>query len=558
MEDPNHCNNHFAGAQERVSKRSYLQRIVDYITGNGKIQNIYIYPDISVEQGSKTLDILSYKEESGRAKLDIKLPTGFKFKYFSKTQTGTEFQAELVNLYVLNENAVQCKGRTEKKKRQTYENVVTEGQTTFIDNNIQDNPHFPHLDNFQSLLDGNLCQSMQFQNVSAGSCRARKEQEKGSSMAMSYRGEEARLKSYSTEQLYIDQQACLLISLKYSKGNMQRRKTCILFMCRDKMYSPSAFLQKVQGQGLEEFNQAIYVTAFSETDGYLNIEFMKGISKELAISIAKVIQNNSLDLELMRLADILRLFETNDNCEQTNLLWSDINPEDSITDPGKDNDNHFNDITDNCIQNNGMNNNQESTDWLIKHHVNDKTDSNALLSDRNKSVEPKILNVDNNNTEKELRNNTGLRTQWTDRSKMKNSKVRTQSKPVRELKIFLQSVEVDLRGLVNEYFEDNMIRQAVYGFCSQDFDRRIKTSFDRPNVPWPSMHPLLPYKLRYLDENEETSHWYTNKEQYDEVQNELNTENRDNYSSDAGTDQYDSCTSDFTDEIDKDNDQDDD
>lgn len=31
------------------------------ITGNGKIQNIYIYPDISVEQGSNTLDILSYK-----------------------------------------------------------------------------------------------------------------------------------------------------------------------------------------------------------------------------------------------------------------------------------------------------------------------------------------------------------------------------------------------------------------------------------------------------------------------------------------------------------------
>lgn len=49
---------------ERIIKKSYIQRIVDYIamiTGNGKIQNIYIYPDISVEQGSNTLDILSYK-----------------------------------------------------------------------------------------------------------------------------------------------------------------------------------------------------------------------------------------------------------------------------------------------------------------------------------------------------------------------------------------------------------------------------------------------------------------------------------------------------------------
>ncbi|CAC5401378.1 unnamed protein product [Mytilus coruscus] len=323
MEDPNHCNNHFAGAQERVTKKSYLQMFVDYITGIGKIKNIYIYPDISVEQGRQTLDILSYK--------------------------------------VLNENTVKRKGRTEKKKRQSLDNVVE-------NNTLTDNPHFRQLDNIQSLLNETLCQSIPFQNVCSGSRRGRKEQEKGSNMAIAYRGGEIRLKSYSTEEIYIDQQSCLLISLKYSKGNMQRRKTCILFMCRDKMYSPSAFLQKVQGQGLEDIC----------------------ISKELAISIAKVIKNNSLDLELMRLADILRLFETNDNCEQTNLLWSDINPEDSITDPGKDNDNHFNDITDNCIQNNGMNNNQESTDWLIKHHVNDKTDSNALPSDSNKSVKQKL------------------------------------------------------------------------------------------------------------------------------------------------------------------------
>ncbi|XP_063404297.1 uncharacterized protein LOC134687769 [Mytilus trossulus] len=495
------------------------------------------------------------REVSGRAKLDIKLPTGFKFKFYSKTQNGTEFQAELVNLYVSNKNAVQRQGRTVKKKRQTNENVVTRDQTTTIDKNIPDNSHPRQLNNSHSFHDGNLGQSIQFQNASAGSCRTRKEQAKGSSMANAYRGEEIRLKSYSTEEIYIDQETCLLISLKYSKGNMQRRKTCTLLISRDKMYSPSAFLQKVQGQGLEEFDQAIYVTAFSETDGYLNIEFMKGISKELAISIAKVIQNNGL--ELMRLADILRLFETNDLFEQSNLLWSDFSPDDSITGPGKDNDNYLNDINDNSFQNNGVDAYQESADRPIQHHVNNNTDNDALLNDRNKFFELKTLNVNNNNREKELHNNTGLRTQWTDRLKMKNSKVRTQSKPVRELKIYLQSVEVDFAGLVNEYFEDNMIRQAVYGFCSPDVTRRNKTSFDRPNVPWPSMHPLLPYKLRYLDENEETSHWHRNPELHDEVQNDPNAENLDNYSSGVDTDQYDSCTSECTDEIDNDSDQDD-
>ncbi|OPL33935.1 hypothetical protein AM593_09567, partial [Mytilus galloprovincialis] len=506
MEDPNHCSNYFAGAQDK----------------------------------------------SGRSKLDINLPTGSKFKYFSKTQDGTEFQAEL-NLNVSNKNAVQRKGRTEKKKRQTNENVVTRDQTTCIDKNTQDNPQFRHLDNFESFLDRNLGQSIQFQNASAGSCRTRKEQEKVSSMAIAYRGEEISLKSFSTEEIYIYQETCLLILLKYSKGNMQRRKTCRLFICGDKMYSPSAFLQKVQEQGTEEFNQAIYVMAFSETDGYLNIEFMKGISKELAISIAKVIQNNSLEMELLRLADILRLFETNDIFEQRN-------PEDSIMGTRKNNDNHLNDINDNCIQYNGMDAYQRSTDRPIQHHVNNNSDNDALLNDshRNKFIEPKTVNVDNNDTVKGLLNNTGLRTQWTDRSKMKNSKVKTQSKPVRELKIYLQSVEVDFAGLVNEYFEDNMIRQAVYGFCSLDETRRNKTSFGRPNVPWPSMHPLLPYKLRYLDENEETSDFHRNPEQHNEVQNDPNTENLDNFSSDDDTDQYDSCISECADEIDSNNDQDDD
>lgn len=46
---------------ERVIKKSYLQRFMDYITGSVKIKYIYVHPDISIEQGNQTLDILSYK-----------------------------------------------------------------------------------------------------------------------------------------------------------------------------------------------------------------------------------------------------------------------------------------------------------------------------------------------------------------------------------------------------------------------------------------------------------------------------------------------------------------
>ncbi|CAC5403181.1 unnamed protein product [Mytilus coruscus] len=197
------------------------------------------------------------------------------------------------------------------------------------------------------------------------------EQEEGLNMAIFYRRKKVRLKSVSTEELNIFQQPCLLISLKFEKGkDMQRRKTCILFMWKDKMYSPSALLQKLKG--LDKINQTIYVIAFSESDGYLYIEFLKYISKELAIVIAKELSNYSNGPEKNRLVDILLLFERFEMFVLNQSLRQFINPEESMTRLESDLD--FNDNS-NHIQKNVINSNQENY---------------SLSSDRKKSPEQKI------------------------------------------------------------------------------------------------------------------------------------------------------------------------
>ncbi|XP_052088276.1 uncharacterized protein LOC127725380 isoform X3 [Mytilus californianus] len=55
-----------------------------------------------------------------------------------------------------------------------------------------------------------------------------------------------------------------------------------------------------------------------------------------------------------------------------------------------------------------------------------------------------------------------------------------------------------------------LFRVSVYGICREDFVRSsIEGHFsskrqygERPGVQWPSMHPLLPYKNRHLDDDD--------------------------------------------------------
>ncbi|CAG2200743.1 unnamed protein product [Mytilus edulis] len=294
------------------------------------------------------------QEQSGRAKLDIKLPTGFKFKYFSKTQNGTEFQAELVNLYG-NKNAVQCEVRTEKTKLQTNENFVTQGHTTCIDKNIQDE--------FYHFVD----------------------QDEGSLQTLFYEGEEAKLRSQSTKELYIYGEACLLTTLKFENWNvMRRKKTCTLFALKGEMNSASAYLQRV-GE-IEDLSNDSNVIAFTETERYLYIEILHSDSKEVVYLLAKELQNYSNVTQISRLKNLLRYLETKTQALRNQSQCSNINHRGSGSHNEKSSIKRLNEMN-KISQNKFFDAHQERYYSNSKFHIKDNIDTTFSHIERQQSVE---------------------------------------------------------------------------------------------------------------------------------------------------------------------------
>ncbi|VDI27097.1 Hypothetical predicted protein [Mytilus galloprovincialis] len=116
----------------------------------------------------------------------------------------------------------------------------------------------------------------------------------------------------------------------------------------------------------------------------------------------------------------------------------------------------------------------------------------VLKSHQNRLASSKIRTTSSNNRD----------TTQTTRIKMKNAKVKSSSnyKPPK-LNIFTTRDE-NISNIVEDFIRDDIVRQAVYD-C---FNNEQKMHFQRPLVPWPSMHPLLPYKVRYLDEQSTDHH----------------------------------------------------
>ncbi|XP_071135434.1 uncharacterized protein [Mytilus edulis] len=453
--------NIFSGAQEPVTQISLFWKIFNFLTGNKKPK--YVYPEISIEQGCQSLEILCYQVSGG--------------------------------------SSVQHRARRASTHREVSQNQYCQ----------------PTLNN------------------------ACKDQEQDSLQTLSYGGVEARLRSQSTKELYIYGEACLLTTLKFENGYvMYRKKTCTLFTLKGEMNSASTYLQRVDE--IEDLSNYSNVIAFTETDRYLYIEILHSDSKEVVYRLAKEFQNHSNVTEISRLKNLLRYLETKNQALRNQSQCSNINHRDSGTRNEKSSIKRLNEIN-KISQNKVLDAHQERYYSNSKFHIKDNKDTTFSHAERQQSVEKK-QDVDNTTTNYERRNNNRLNEQWFVRSKMKNARVKTNTKTSSgDLKIYLQSWENEIGDLVNEYFDENIIRQAVYGSFRHDFDRRCKTSFNRPSVPWPSMHPLLPYKLRYLDVDDETPNFHRNQEQCNEFVSEFKTESLESLTSDSGTDQYESCPS---------------
>ncbi|CAC5395481.1 unnamed protein product [Mytilus coruscus] len=349
-----------------------------------------------------------------------------------------------------------------------------------------------------------------------------------------YHGLRVEIKSHSKKKFVFDGHAAILESVTFtSDAPLQERDTCIIFSWKNNLYSPSA-IRKIIIEN-ETDGDSFDIMLFSEREGKLRIETLSDVFTDTAFQVAKNLQNLNDGRQIRKLKDVLLLLDPVDQRIQITNFNKPSNTQQKRE--MKENNNIRANYKSNVEQQRSKSikaGNIDEQYGLSKIQKCDRTFQERVIIIQKKTKNTN-LNITDTYFEKPLpeKTKTNVQSHGIFPTKMKNSKVKTQTKHP-EWKIYLRPGEDDIRNLVSDYFGDDMIRQAVYGMLGHDVDRRYKASFERPNVPWPSMHPLLPYKLRFLDDD--VDH---NRTRCDHFTGDFNTQQQDNHSS--ATEQGDSC-----------------
>jgi hypothetical protein len=300
----------------------------------------------------------------------------------------------------------------------------------------------------------------------------------------------------------------------YSKG------ACHLYINERGLFSAAKFrhLLKHSNNNFGRWS----LLSLSKSENHLHIERIDDLPLPILYQITEPLQNHKDGKQRKRLGDMLRLEVEIDEhrakhqeselrrISPTNSTKGDLNIDDDIE-------------TDNKVLQNLDSNIPEEripryTDVETADKIPQNLDSNIPEEQipRYTDVETadKIpQNLDSNIPEEriprdQLQTVSSKKKQneqlWTERTKMNRAKVKTRSEPT-EFKIYLQSQDDEVRDLLNDFFRDDTIRHCVHDFFERDVDRTKKGVFERPHIQWPSMHPRLPFKLRYLDEHVEDS-----------------------------------------------------
>ncbi|CAG2200742.1 unnamed protein product [Mytilus edulis] len=303
------------------------------------------------------------------------------------------------------------------------------------------------------------------------------------------RGFPVELTAYSTKKFHLNDNTCLLESVTFRKENRSRpRETLIMFRVKGMLYVPSALL-RLYMEIIEIRTNSIDILCISETESDFRLEILPGLSGFSALQFAKRLQMLNNGKGVRKLKELIQYIEIENQ---------------TVDDPAdiervKTNDESYFKA---CYSLNQDLYSKQSRTCKIDD-IEDKTAEkiNSLqqeiyknLQDMNFKMEATRDKIHGENSYTKCSTDS----KWTDRKKMGNSKVRTQSdQPT--WNICLLNREDEAEGLVTEYFGDSMISQAIYEFFGQYIDCEYKGTFERPHVLWPSMHPILPYKFRYLD-----------------------------------------------------------
>ncbi|XP_071135424.1 uncharacterized protein [Mytilus edulis] len=295
------------------------------------------------------------------------------------------------------------------------------------------------------------------------------------------------LKSHSIQKFDINDHSCLVESAIFTKENrFGQTDPLFMFYIGGWFYTPYALIHSNMVDS--EIGNSFKIFNISETETELLMILLTPIKNFSAFQIANKILNR-IDCRQVRSAtDFFDLISPTDQENDLESVSSETEEEvnykcDSFKDP--------NDI----IEKTQTQFDQSESHKKIrttKYNKQEKIDVNSKqIHYKNIDICSKSNFVGKNRHTRDFTHSKGVK-----RTKTRNHKLKTQGRTNATWKITIRRGE---EQLVDRYLDDSMVRQAMYEFFGENDYIRYKASFERPNVPWPSMHPLLPYKYRFLD-----------------------------------------------------------
>ncbi|XP_071135423.1 uncharacterized protein [Mytilus edulis] len=455
-------------AQQPFVPQSFFQKMTAFFSHTNVM---YVPPDVKVTQEGEILHVLVSRDSEGKSTIEITIPSNGNLKHFTKTQDITELKVMFGNILSRPENHE----KTQNRMLSQYSDLELGNQPRFTK---KDYLSFP-TSKKPSRLDNKFSDTGN--NYSS-------EDQSNENKTLYHRGFPAELVSYSTKKFSLNGNSSLLESVTFRKGNRSRSKaTLLLFRLKGIMYSPAA-LMHLDMKSFEITN-SIDILFISETESDVRVEVLTGLSKYMALQFAKVLQILNNGQRVRKLKDLIQRIE---------LRSQKVDDPDFLERVKTDNDGYL-----------------KACDRL-NQDVYGKQSRTAKINDSKETIAENIkkLQQEMKNVQEDINFNMGstkdqnigknantksfTHSKWTDRTQMGNIKIRTQSERP-SWKILLQNRGDEMDGVVSENLGEPMISQAIYEFFGQHVDSRYKRSIERSHEPWPSMHPLLSYKCRYLD-----------------------------------------------------------
>ncbi|CAC5421266.1 unnamed protein product [Mytilus coruscus] len=448
------CTNHDG------QQKSIFQKMIAFFT----LTKIYIHPDVKLTQGGESFDFLLYKDSEGQSHMEMNVPVKGVLVNFTSTKDRTEFKV-LLDAETGNNENTENRIFNSKSDLQHVQPSINKD-----DSNFQNSA--PWLDNaFSDTENGNSNEDHLDENKT-----------------LYHRGFPVELVSYSTRKFHLNDKSSFLESVAFRKENISRqRETLILFRLKGMLYSPSA-LMHLDMEDIE-VTKSIDVLCISETESELRVEVLTGLNRYTAFEFAKLLKFLHNGQRVRKLKDLIPCLKLGGPTKDDQAFLERVKTE---------NEGYVKtcyslnqDVYGNQSQTSKIKDNEDTIAENIKRL---QQEMNKIQQDINFNMGATKDNIVGKNYNAKCFTDS----KWTDRTQMGNNKERTLSdRPT--WKVCLQNREDETNRVVIECLGDPMISQAMYEFFGQYIDCGYKGSIERPPIPWPSMHPLLPYNCRYLD-----------------------------------------------------------